>query len=115
MILDEFRDSISIYDKMLRERSRDPLDMLNIVDKRLADISNHIAVCHRVLAEQRGLAQNAFFGSTRKKHLDKADQAGQTLEHVIEVQTDLFDFRYKVLCRVAEFMRSPADSVAQNG
>ncbi len=108
MILDEFRDSIAIYDEMLGEGSRDPLDMLNIVDKRLADISNHIAVCHRVLAEQRGLAQSAFLGGTRKRHLDKAEQAGQALEQVIAIQSDLFDFRHKVLRRVAEFMRSPA-------
>ena len=108
MILDEFRDSIAIYDEMLREGERDPLDMLNIVDKRLADISNHIAVCHRVIAEQRGLAQNAFLGGTRNRHLDKAEQAGRALEQVIAVQSDLFDFRHKVLRRVAEFMRSPA-------
>ncbi len=108
MILDEFRDSIAIYDEMLGEEERDPLDMLNIVDKRLADISNHIAVCHRVIAEQRGLAQSAFLGGTRKRHLDKAEQAGYALEQVISIQSDLFDFRHKVLRRVAEFMRSPA-------
>ena len=108
MILDEFRESISIYDEMLREGNRNSLDMLNIVDKRLADISNHIAVCHRVVAEQRGLAQNSFWGGTRKQHLDKAEKAGQTLEQVISIQCDFFDFRYKVLQRVAEFIRSPA-------
>ncbi len=108
MILDEFRDSIAIYDEMLRERERDPLTMLNIVDKRLADISNHIAVCHRVISEQRALAQAAFFGGTRKEHLDKAERAGQTLEQVIAIQSDFFEFRHKVLQHVAEFLRSPA-------
>lgn len=108
MILDEFRNSIVIYDEMLQEGARDPLTMLNIVDKRLADISNHIAVCHRVIAEQRAYAQTAFLGGTRKRHLDKADEAGQTLEQVIVIQSDFFEFRHKVLCRVAEFMRSPA-------
>lgn len=105
MIVDEFRDSIAIYDEMLRNRERDPLSMLNIVDKRLADISNHIAVCHRVLAEQRSLAHGAFLGSTRKRHLDKAEQAGQILEQVIAVQSDLFDFRHKVLSQVATHLR----------
>ncbi len=107
MITDEFRDSIAIYDEMLRELQCDPLDMLNIVDKRLADISNHIAVCHRVLAEQRGLAHSAFLGGTRKRHLDKAEQAGLLLDQVIAIQSDLFEFRYKVLRRVADFMRRP--------
>ena len=105
MIVDEFRDSIAIYDEMLRNRERDPLSMLNIVDKRLADISNHIAVCHRVLAEQRSLAHGAFLGSTRKRHLGKAEQAGQILEQVIAVQSDLFDFRHKVLSQVATHLR----------
>ncbi|QHG85651.1 hypothetical protein ACCQ13_00195 [Xanthomonas sp. NCPPB 1638] len=105
MIVDEFRDSIGIYDEMLRSGERDPLSMLNIVDKRLADISNHIAVCHRVLAEQRSLAHGAFLGSTRKRHVDKAEQAGQVLEQVIAVQSDLFDFRHKVLSQVATHLR----------
>ena len=107
MILDEFRDSIVIYEEMLGENRRDPMDLLNIVDKRLADISNHIAICHRVIAEHRASAQSAFLGSTRKRHLDQADQAGQTLDSVIAVQADMFDFRYKVLCRLADFLRSP--------
>ena len=81
--------------------------MLNIVDERLADISNHIAVCHRVIAEQRGLASVSFFGGARK-HLAKAEQAGETLEQVIAVQSDFFVFRHKVLSRVAAYLRGGA-------
>ena len=108
MIVDEFRDSITIYDEMLRDGERDPLTMLNIVDKRLADISNHIAVCHRILAEQRGLANGAFLGGTRKRHLAKAEQAGEVLEQVIAVQSDLFEFRHKVLSCVAAYLHGGA-------
>jgi hypothetical protein len=108
MIVDEFRDSIAIYDGMLRDGQRDPLTMLNIVDKRLADISNHITVCHRVLAEQRGLANGAFLGSTRKRHLDKVAQACEALEQVIAVQAEIFEFRHKVLSRVAAYLRGGA-------
>ena len=43
MIVDEFRDSIAIYNEMLQEH-HDPFDMLNIVDKRFAAISNHITI-----------------------------------------------------------------------
>jgi hypothetical protein len=106
MIIDEFRDSIAIYAEMLREEGRSPIDMLNIVDKRLADISNHIAVCHRVIAEERGIASAAFLGSTRNRHLAKAEGASHMLEKAIAVQADMFDFRYEVLSRIAESLRS---------
>lgn len=96
MIVDEFRDSIAIYDEMLRRGERDPLTMLNIVDKRLAEISNHIAMCHRVVAEHRGLANSAFLNSTRRRHLINVDQAGETLKQVIAVQSELFELRRKV-------------------
>jgi len=99
MIVDEFRDSIDIYNEMLEE-GRHPLQLLNLVDKRLADISNHIAICNRVIGEQRAYAQNALLPGSRKRHIEKAEQAGQTLDTVIDVQRDMFEFRAKVLSRV---------------
>jgi hypothetical protein len=98
MILDEFRAAKEIYEEMLQERSDLP-NLLNIVDKKLAHISNHIAVCHRVIAENRAAASSltAFLPGTKAKHLQAAERACVTLDQTIQLQDQFFDFRYKVL------------------
>ena len=98
MILDDFRTAMKIYEEMLGE-GHDLPDLLNIVDKKLAEISNHIAVCHRVIAENRSGANSltALLGGTRQKQLQAAERAGATLDEIIQLQAEFFDFRYKVL------------------
>lgn len=101
MIIDEFKESLATYERMLQEREFHPLALLNVVDRRLAEISNHIAICHRFLAEQRALAHAAFWSGTRRTHFAKAEQAEQTLEQVIVVQGEFYSFRWSVLRSVA--------------
>lgn len=114
MILDEFRQSIATYSDMIRD-GHDPIDLLNIVDKRIADISNHIAVCHRVIAEQRGLANNLLFWLARGKHLDKAASAARTLDETIELQQEFFSFRHKVLRLVADRLSNQSGRSTTSG
>ena len=101
MSVEEFRQSIILYREMIEE-GHDPLDLLNTVDSRLADISNHIAVCHRVLAEQRCLLNLSIFPAARRKHSSKIDSAGAALDQVIAFQDELFHLRLKVLRLVAD-------------
>lgn len=98
MILDDFRNAKEIYEEMLQER-KDLPNLLNIVDKKLAEISNHVAVCHRVIAENRVGASSltALLGGTRAKHMQAAERAAATLDETIQLQAEFFEFRYRVL------------------
>jgi hypothetical protein len=104
MITDELHSAIAVYREMLAESSHHPLELLNAVDRQLANTSNHIAVCHRVVAEHRVLAQSlvAHLSGARRSHLRKEESAGKTLDEMIMVQEELFDLRQQILQSVME-------------
>lgn len=99
--VDEFRESIAIYAEMLRAADRDPWALLNIVDERLAQLSNHIAACHAAASRHSALAGQGFLQWHREKHLAEARSASDAVAQGIEVQKDLFALRHKVLADMA--------------
>lgn len=104
MIIDEFRADTELYKRLLAEGSCEPHRLLNIVDKRLAQISNHIAVCHRNIAERRAYAARAWLGGSR--HLAEVAKASDILDQTIEAQNALFEVRGNVLEQIAATIHS---------
>jgi len=103
--VDEFRDSIAIYTEMFLGEERDPWTMLNILDERLAQISNYIAACHGAIAKHHALAGQGFLQWHREKHLADAQLAWETVVQSVEVQANLFSLRQKVLGHIAKHYR----------
>lgn len=99
MVVDEFRASIDLYRRLLAEESFSAYTLLNMVDKRLAQLSNHIAVIHRNIAERRAYAASAWFGGSG--HLAEVAKASDILDQTIEVQDMLFEVRGNVLEQIA--------------
>lgn len=85
MIVDEFRSSLQLYKELIEKREVDTR-LLASMDRRLCDISNHIAVCHRVLAEKRSEAKTiiAILSLRESKLLQEAERTGEILGEVIE-------------------------------
>lgn len=103
--VEEFRDSIAIYAEMLRAGDRDPWTMLNIVDERLAQLSNHIAASHAAACQHSALAGQGFLQWHREKHLAEAQVASDAVSQAIEVQQHLFALRHQVLTEMAGHYR----------
>lgn len=98
MIVDEFRYSLEFFKELIEKREIDA-SLLASMDRRLCDISNHIAVCHRVVAEKRSEAKTiiAIFSLRESKLLQEAERAGETLNEVIELQSQFLSARAEVL------------------
>ena len=103
--VEEYRDSVAIYTEMFRNGERDPWMMLNIVDERLAQISNCIASCHGAIAKHNALAGQGFLQWHREKHLADARDVSDTLADVFGVQEALFVLRGEVLGHIAKHYR----------
>lgn len=103
--IDEFRESIATYAGMLGAGDRDPWALLNIVDERLAQLSNHIAACHAAVSRNSALAGQGFLQWHRDKHLAEARGASDAVAQAIEVQKDLFALRHNVLAQMAKNYR----------
>jgi hypothetical protein len=96
VIVDEFRSSLALYEQWLGTGEYPLPTLLHMVQCKLTDISNHVAVCHRNLAEHRCYAQLSLFG-TRKGQLEKADRVGAVLEQVEEIQRQFLDLQFQIL------------------
>ncbi len=98
--LDEIRNYRASTRKLLTE-GEDPLSVMVTVDSRLVQVSNHVAICHRVLAENRANLLFSMF-SKREKILASIDRASRALEELDEIQYELVDVKW--LC--VEMLRS---------
>jgi len=98
MITKEFRQSLDMFDAWLIEEGAS-FDILHNVEKTLLKISNHIAVCHRVIAETRVESKAlipTITGASRQLLLE-SERAGSTLEDLIALQSDCLDFKVRLM------------------
>lgn len=101
MIVDGFRSSLRAYCITIEEGAVDPL-LLASMDRKLCDVANHLAFCHRNYVEKRAAANSLLAIMTlRRKHLAReAAQADRMVEETLEIQDQLMALRASVLVRL---------------
>jgi hypothetical protein len=103
MIVDGFRSSLQAYCSRIEEGAVDTL-LLASMDRKLCDVANHIAFCHRNYAEKRAEANSlvAFFTLRKSSLARDAVRADEMLEQTLEIQDQLMALRAGVLVRLFE-------------
>ncbi len=98
MIINEFRNSLEFFEKWRYEDGVD-LSLLCGIEKKLCDISNHISVCHRIIAEKRSEAKSILAVLMLKQGnlISDANEALDILEQVISIQSDFLSLKMQVL------------------
>ena len=99
--LEEIREYRISTRKLLNDEDYDLFRVIGVTDSRLADIANHVSVCHRCLAEYRAKLDWCFF-SGRRELESKIKHAGNTLDEVLEIQRELIDVRQTALAELAK-------------
>lgn len=101
MIIDGFRSSLQAYCATIEEGAVDTM-LLASMDRKLCDIANHIAFCHRNYAEKRAEANTlmAFLSLRRHRLIRDAERADEMLEQTLEIQDQLMALRAGVLMRL---------------
>lgn len=98
MIVDGFRSSLQAYSTTLEEGAVDTL-LLTSMDRKLCDVANHIAFCHRNYVEKRAEANSllALLTLRRSRLIREAARADEMLEETLEIQDQLMALRATVL------------------
>jgi hypothetical protein len=101
MIVDGFRSSLQAYCSRIEDGAVDTL-LLASMDRKLCDVANHIAFCHRNYAEKRAEANSllAFLSLRRDRLIRDAKRADEMLEQTLEIQDQLMALRAGVLVRL---------------
>lgn len=101
MIVDGFRSSLRAYCITIEEGAVDTL-LLASMDRKLCDVANHIAFCHRNYAEKRAEANSLLALVTLRKGrlVREAAEADRMLEETLEIQDQLMELRAGVLVRL---------------
>ncbi len=101
MIVDGFRSSLQAYCTTIEEGAVDTM-LLASMDRKLCDVANHIAFCHRNYAEKRAEANTlmAFLSLRRGRLIREAKRADEMLEQTLEIQDQLMALRAGVLMRL---------------
>lgn len=101
MIVDGFRSSLRAYCVMIEEGAVDTL-LLASMDRKLCDVANHLAFCHRNYVEKRAEANSLFALMTlrRNRLIRDAKRADEMLEETLEIQDQLMALRASVLVRL---------------
>ena len=101
MIVDGFRSSLQAYCITMEEGAVDTL-LLASMDRKLCDIANHIAFCHRNYVEKRAEANSmlALLTLRRNRLIRDAKRADAMLEETLEIQDQLMALRASVLVRL---------------
>ena len=89
--MDELRNYRTSTRQLLAE-GKDALSVMVAVDSRLIEVSNHVAICHRVLAESRANLPFSMF-ARRKKILASIERTGNILEELDQIQYELVDVK----------------------
>lgn len=89
----------------------DPFSVALAVDSRLVEVSNHVAICHRVIAESRATLRHSFFPA-REKLQDTIAQAGAVLEEMEALQGELVDVKGLCLRMIRDEINSLHRSIA---
>jgi len=103
MIVDGFRSSLNFYAELIEDGEIDTLLLISM-DRKLCDVANHIAVCHRIYTERRFEAQTIFsiVSLRRARLIQDSNRADKMLEETLEVQDKLMALRASVLVRLLE-------------
>jgi hypothetical protein len=103
MIVDGFRSSLKFYARLIEDGEIDALLLISM-DRKLCDVANHIAVCHRIYTERRFEAKTIFsiVSLRRTRLVQESDRADKMLEETLEVQDKLLALRASVLVRLLE-------------
>lgn len=101
MIVDGFRSSLQSYCITIEEGEVDTL-LLASMDRKLCDVANHIAFCHRNYVEKRAEANSipAILTLRRNQLVQEAERADRMLEETLEIQDQLMALRASVLVRL---------------
>jgi len=78
--------------RQLLDEGMDPFSVALAVDSRLVEVANHVAICHRVIAEARATLRHSFFPD-RGKLQASIDQAAAVLEEMEALQSELIDVK----------------------
>lgn len=101
--LSELRGYRTSTRQMLVE-GRDPFSVLAAADSRLVEVANHVAICHRVIAEARAELRCAFFPN-RTKLQGKIHTASEVLEEMEALQHELIDVKGDCLSQIQSEIR----------
>ncbi|HEX5363733.1 MAG TPA: hypothetical protein VFW59_05655 [Gallionella sp.] len=103
MIVDGFRSSLKFYAELIEDGEVDALLLISM-DRKLCDVANHIAVCHRIYTERRFEAKTIFsiMSLRRTSLIQDSDRADKMLEETLEIQDKLLALRASVLVRLFE-------------
>ena len=101
MIVDGFRSSLQAYCTTIEEGAVDTM-LLASIDRKLCDVANHIAFCHRNYVEKRAEANTllALLTLRRNSLMQDAKRADEMLEETLEIQDQLMALRAGVLVRL---------------
>jgi hypothetical protein len=101
MIVDGFRSSLRAYCVTIEDGVVDTL-LLASMDRKLCDVANHLAFCHRNYVEKRVEANSllALMTLRRKRLAHEAAQADRMVEETLEIQDQLIALRTSVLVRL---------------
>lgn len=101
MIVDGFRSSLQAYCTTIEEGEVDTM-LLASIDRKLCDVANHIAFCHRNYVEKRTEANAllALLMLRRDRLIRDAIRADEMLEQTLEIQDQLMALRASVLVRL---------------
>ncbi|OGS83495.1 MAG: hypothetical protein A2061_06120 [Gallionellales bacterium GWA2_59_43] len=101
MIVDGFHASLQAYCVTIEEGAVDTL-LLASMDRKLCDVANHIAFCHRNFVEKRSAANTlwAILTLRRNRLIRDAKRADEILEETLEIQDQLMALRSSVLVRL---------------
>ncbi len=103
MIVDGFRSSLQFYCEVIEDGAVDVL-LLVSMDRKLCDVANHIAFCHRLYAEKRLEAGQlrAILLMRQVRLREEARHADRMLEATLEIQDQLIALRASVVIRLFE-------------
>lgn len=101
MIVDGFRTSLQAYCKTIEEGAVDSL-LLASMDRKLCDVANHVAFCHRNYVEKKAEAGSllAILMLRRNRLIQDAVRVDRMLEETLEIQDQLVALRADVLVRL---------------
>jgi len=101
MIVDGFRTSLQAYYTTIEEGAVDTM-LLASMDRKLCDVANHLAFCHRNYVEKRAEANSllALMMLRRNRLIQDAKRVDEMLEETLEIQDQLMALRASVLVRL---------------
>lgn len=103
MIVDGFRSSLQSYSEAIAQGAIDA-GLLASMDRKLCDVANHIAFCHRNYVEKMAEANTltAWVSGRRAHLLREAARVDVMLEATLELQDQLIALRSELLVQLFE-------------